>query len=122
MGKKKRKQPPQIGRLRSAWYVLNGTAKTIDQINMEWSAIHAQAAETFSRLNSLVARLARAEKQILDRQLAAIQETEAATEPVAESSDEARAIHKAGLRARASAMRRGVSPAIREVVPNVNGD
>jgi len=67
VGKKKRNKTPQIGRLRSAWYVLNGTAKTIDQINMEWSAIHAQAAETFSRLNSLVARLARAEKQILAR-------------------------------------------------------
>lgn len=122
MGRKKHKKAPQIGRLRAAWYVLNGTAKTIEQINMEWSAIHAQAAETFSRLNSLVARLARAEKQILDRQLAAIQDTEAATEPVAESSDEARAVHKAGLRARAAALRRGVSPPIREVVPNVNGD
>jgi len=122
VGKKKHRKPPQIGRLRSAWYVLNGTAKTIEQINMEWSAIHAQAAETFSRLNSLVARLARAEKQILDRQLAAIQETEAATEPEVTTSDEARAIHKAGLRARASALRRGVSPPLREVVPNVNGD
>jgi len=122
VGRKKRKDVPRIGRLRAAWYVLNGTSKTIEQIQMEWSAIHAQAAETFSRLNSLVARLARAEKSILDRQLDSMQEA-AAPEPTDTSSEEARAVHKAGLRARAAANRRGPGHHPPLGVPqNVNGD
>jgi len=122
VGRKKRKEVPRVGRLRSAWYVLNGTAKTIDQINMEWSAIHAQAAETFSRLNALVARLARAEKSILDRTLESMQTEQPAGEPVNANTEEARAIHKAGLRARAAANRRGGYHPPLGVATNVNGD
>jgi len=122
VGRKKHKEVPRIGRLRAAWYVLNGTSKTIEQIQMEWSAIHAQAAETFSRLNSLVARLARAEKSILDRQLESMQTEQPAGEPVAGNSEEAKAIHKAGLRARAAANRRGGYHPPLGVTSNVNGD
>jgi len=89
---------------------------------MEWSALHAQAAETFSRLNSLVARLARAEKSILDRQLESMQTQQPAGEPVAGNSEEAKAIHKAGLRARAAANRRGGYHPPLGVASNVNGD
>ena len=122
MGRKKHKRRRKMGRLRAAWYVLNGTAQTSEQISAEWAGIQAQAAETFNRFNALAARLIRAEKNLLDRQLQVMQQAETPAEPEETSSAQAAAIHKAQLRARAAAARRGERFPVREVVPNVNGD
>jgi len=97
------------GRLRAAWHVLIGRARTIEQIHGEWAVIQAQAAETFNRFNALAARLIRAERNMAAanvEQLKALEagETPATAEPVIQVTD--RAAHKAQLRARASELRR----------------
>jgi len=124
-----RKKGPKIvervdkpGRIRSAWYVLMGRAKTIEQIHGEWAIIQAQAAETFNRFNALAARLVRAERNLAAanvetlKRLEAGEEAEVATKTVSPITD--RAAYKAELRHRASARMRQL-PGVRN---HVHGD
>lgn len=57
-----------MGRIRAAWQVLFGRRITPQQMQSEWAEIQTEAAEMFSRFNSLAARLVRAEKNMLKRQ------------------------------------------------------
>lgn len=110
-----------VGRWRSAWWVLMGRAKTIEQIQGEWSVIQAQAAETFNRFNALAARLVRAERNMLAKSLDQMTEVELngpTHGPVIKPHAD-RAAHKADLRRRAHEARR-IPPAPR--MPDVNRD
>ena len=114
MGRKKAKSTgdivPQVGRLRSAWYVLLGRARTIEQINGEWAIIQAQAAETFNRFNALAARLIRAERNMAAANVETLKRLEAGEGQVAPDSvtpvTQDRASYKADLRKRAAEARR----------------
>jgi len=108
------------GRLRSAWYVLLGRAKTIEQINGEWAIIQAQAAETFNRFNALAARLVRAERNVMKANMDAMQQLEMGVEHAVATGDDGRAAHKAELRHRAAQKRNATGTIGR--IANVNRD
>jgi len=113
MGRKKKAKggvtaPARVdrpGRLRSAWYVLIGRGRTIEQIQGEWAIIQAQAAETFNRFNALAARLVRAERNVMKANLDSMQQLEMAVENPSGIQPDARANHKAELRHRAAQKR-----------------
>lgn len=128
-----RKKGPKIvervdkpGRIRSAWYVLMGRAKTIEQIHGEWAIIQAQAAETFNRFNALAARLVRAERNLAAanvetlKRLEAGDEAEVATKPVSPITD--RAAYKMELRHRASERMRQPIGRVRHVHGDQGGE
>lgn len=108
-----------MGRIRSAWYVLIGRAKTIDQIAAEWATLQATAGEMFGRFNALAARLMKAEKNLWDRNMQLMDAAEPTTLPNLPPGGTDRQSHKAMLRARVTALR-GL-PAVRSV-PDVHGD
>jgi len=108
------------GRLRSAWYVLIGRGKTIEQINGEWAIIQAQAAETFNRFNALAARLVRAERNVMKANMDAMQQLETGVENATAMSEDPRAAHKTELRHRMAQRRQGTGTVGR--IANVNRD
>jgi len=116
MGRKKKAKggvtaPARVdrpGRIRSAWYVLIGRGKTIEQINGEWAIIQAQAAETFNRFNALAARLVRAERNVMKANMDAMTQLELGVENRSMVPGADRAQHKAELRHRAAQKRAGV--------------
>jgi len=127
VGRKKEKKPDgnvaKPGRLRSAWYVLVGRAKTIDQIHGEWAIIQAQAAETFNRFNALAARLIRAERNMAAANVEQLKALEADSEEGGGERQEVRrevdrATYKQQLRHRAAEARRQPIGRAR----HVNGD
>jgi len=128
MGRKKKAKggvtaPERVdrpGRLRSAWYVLIGRGKTIEQINGEWAIIQASAAETFNRFNALAARLVRAERNVIKANMEAMAQLETGVEHATGQGVD-RAQHKAELRHRAAQKRLGATGTIGRM-PNVNRD
>jgi len=108
------------GRIRSAWYVLIGRGKTIEQINGEWAIIQAQAAETFNRFNALAARLVRAERNVMKANMDAMQQLEMGVEHATGVPGADRAAHKAELRHRAAQRRLGTGTVGR--IPHVDSD